>query len=135
MNRIAPLIQKMIAYNHGDAKRISHALKVHNYAKTIAILEKVNEYDLFNLESAAILHDIGINVCEQKYNACNTRIRSNNTSGVTGVSKHKQTNKWRAYIEYNQKYIHLGLFNTKEEAIKARKEAELKYFGEYRYQG
>ena len=54
MNRIAPLIQKMIAYNHGDAKRISHALKVHNYAKTIAILEKVNEYDLFNLESAAI---------------------------------------------------------------------------------
>ena len=40
MNRIAPLIQKMIAYNHGDAKRISHALKVHNYAKTIAILEK-----------------------------------------------------------------------------------------------
>ena len=44
----------MIAYNHGDAKRISHALKVHNYAKTIAILEKVNEYDLFNLESAAI---------------------------------------------------------------------------------
>ena len=25
--------------------------------------------------------------------------------------------------------------NTKEEAIKARKEAELKYFGKYRYQG
>ena len=47
MNKIAPLIQKMIAYNHGDAKRISHALKVHKYAKTIAILEKVNEYDLF----------------------------------------------------------------------------------------
>lgn len=39
------------------------------------------------------------------------------TKYVTGVSKHKQTNKWRAYIEYNQKYIHLGLFNTKEEAI------------------
>ena len=66
MNRIAPLIQKMIAYNHGDAKRISHALKVHNYAKTIAILEKVNEYDLFNLESAAILHDIGIKVYRKK---------------------------------------------------------------------
>ena len=67
MNKIAPLIQKMIKYNHGNAKRISHALKVHNYAKTIAILEKVNEYDLFNLESAAILHDIGIKVCEKKY--------------------------------------------------------------------
>lgn len=75
MNRIAPLIQKMIAYNHGDAKRISHALKVHNYAKTIAILEKVNEYDLFNLESAAILHDIGIKVCEKKYNSTEGKLQ------------------------------------------------------------
>ena len=75
MNKIAPLIQKMIAYNHGDAKRISHALKVHNYAKTIAILEKVNEYDLFNLESAAILHDIGIKVCEKKYNSTEGKLQ------------------------------------------------------------
>ena len=43
MNRIAPLIQKMIAYNHGDAKRIIHALKVHNYAKTIDISEVFND--------------------------------------------------------------------------------------------
>ena len=75
MNKIAPLIQKMIAYNHGDAKRISHALKVHNYTKTIAILEKVNEYDLFNLESAAILHDIGIKVCEKKYNSTEGKLQ------------------------------------------------------------
>lgn len=58
MNKIAPLIQKMIAYNHGDAKRISHALKVHNYTKTIAILEKVNEYDLFNLENVLLFYMI-----------------------------------------------------------------------------
>ena len=75
MNKIAPLIQKMIAYNHGDAKRINHALKVHNYTKTIAILEKVNEYDLFNLESAAILHDIGIKVCEKKYNSTEGKLQ------------------------------------------------------------
>ena len=75
MNKIAPLIQKMIKYNHGNAKRISHALKVHNYAKTIAILEKVNEYDLFNLESAAILHDIGIRVSEEKYGFQNGKLQ------------------------------------------------------------
>ena len=75
MNKIAPLIQKMIKYNHGNAKRINHALKVHNYAKTIAILEKVNEYDLFNLESAAILHDIGIKVCEKKYNSTEGKLQ------------------------------------------------------------
>ena len=75
MNKIAPLIQKMIKYNHGNAKRINHALKVHNYAKTIAILEKVNEYDLFILESAAILHDIGIKVCEKKYNSTEGKLQ------------------------------------------------------------
>jgi uncharacterized protein len=75
MNKIALLIQELIKYNHGDKKRISHALKVHSYAKTIAILEKVNEYDLFNLESAAILHDIGIKVCEEKYNSANGKLQ------------------------------------------------------------
>jgi len=75
MNKITLLIQELIKYNHGDKKRISHALKVHSYAKTIAILEKVNEYDLFNLESAAILHDIGIKVCEEKYNSANGKLQ------------------------------------------------------------
>ena len=75
MNKIALLIQELIKYNHGDKKRIGHALKVHSYAKTIAILEKVNEYDLFNLESAAILHDIGIKVCEEKYNSANGKLQ------------------------------------------------------------
>lgn len=40
-------------------------------------------------------------------------------------------NKWRAYITVNKKQISLGLFNKKEDAIKARKEGELKYFGEF----
>ena len=31
------------------------------------------------------------------------------------------------------KQIHLGTFKNKEDAIKARKEAEMKYFGEHRY--
>ena len=75
MNKIALLIQELIKYNHGDKKRIGHALKVHSYAKTIAILETVNEYDLFNLESAAILHDIGIKVCEEKYNSANGKLQ------------------------------------------------------------
>ena len=75
MNKIALLTKEMIKYNHGDKKRINHALKVHSYAKTIASLEKINEYDLFNLESAAILHDIGIKVCEEKYGSSNGKLQ------------------------------------------------------------
>jgi uncharacterized protein len=75
MNKIVLLTKEMIKYNHGDKKRINHALKVHSYAKTIASLEKINEYDLFNLESAAILHDIGIKVCEEKYDSSNGKLQ------------------------------------------------------------
>jgi hypothetical protein len=32
---------------------------------------------------------------------------------------------------YKKKHIHLGYFETVEEALKARKEAEKKYFGEF----
>ena len=57
-----------------------------------------------------------------------------NTSGYKGVSflpkkpgKQKH-DKWRAYIFFQGKQINLGRFDTKEEAIAARLEAEEKYF-------
>jgi len=54
----------------------------------------------------------------------------NNNSGFTGVCIHKTTNQWRAYVTVNYKSIHLGLFDNIEDAILARKNAEIKYFGE-----
>ena len=63
----------------------------------------------------------------------NHKIFSNNTSGCSGVSLRKETNKWRAYININNKRIYLGSFSTKDEAIEARKQAELKYYGEYSF--
>ena len=56
-----------------------------------------------------------------------------NTSGVTGVSWYKQTGQWRAYIYINKKFNSLGLFNKFEDAVKARKSAEQKYYGEFSY--
>lgn len=49
-----------------------------------------------------------------------------------GVHYLKRNKKWRAYITYNGKWIHLGVYDTEEEAINARIEAEKKYFKEYR---
>lgn len=63
--------------------------------------------------------------------AINKGIKSNNTSGKVGVSWSKDFNKWEAYITVNKKRLHLGLFDTFDEAVKVRKEAEDKYFGEY----
>lgn len=44
-----------------------------------------------------------------------------------GISWFKLRKKYRARIKINGKEIHLGLFNTIAEAVKARKEAEVKY--------
>ncbi len=58
-------------------------------------------------------------------NGKNTSMRSDNTSGVVGVSWHKQT--WRARIEINGKRKHLGCFINIKDAIEARKAANIKY--------
>lgn len=73
-----------------------------------------------------------LRICNKQQNAFNMKIPNTNRSGIKGVGFHKHTNKWRARIVVNDKEIYLGIFNTIEEATKARKEAELKYFGEYR---
>lgn len=72
-----------------------------------------------------------LRICEHKYNGKNLSLKSNNTSGTPGVWYFKRTNQWIAEIKVNYIKIHLGYFQTKEEAIAARKEAENKYFGEY----
>lgn len=59
----------------------------------------------------------------------NTKIKNSNTSGKTGVSFHSAQNKWQAYICVNNEQIYLGIYDSKEQAIKFREEAELKYFG------
>lgn len=67
----AELIKAMTAYDKGDVPRIQHFIKVHDFAVTIARLEGVDERTVFILETAAILHDIGIHVSEEKYGNCN----------------------------------------------------------------
>ena len=67
------------------------------------------------------------------YNNMNKRIQKNNKSGCTGVSWHLRDKIWEARISVNNKLIYLGRFNDLNEAIKCRKEAENKYFGEYSY--
>ena len=59
----------------------------------------------------------------------NQRKSTNNTSGRTGVSWNKQKLKWDAYIMKDRKKINLGRFEKKEDAILAREQGELKYYG------
>ena len=60
-------------------------------------------------------------------NAKNQSQKINNTSGVTGVVWDKSRQKWIAQIMANKRYINLGRFSSFEEAVLARKEAEITY--------
>ncbi len=69
--QLAKLMQAMVRYDRGDARRIQHFVKVYDFAATIGALENLDEETLFVLEAAAILHDIGIHKAEEKYGNCN----------------------------------------------------------------
>jgi len=60
-------------------------------------------------------------------NCVNRSKRKDNTSGVAGVSWHKNTEKWQAEIVIDGKRKHLGYYDDKFDAIYARKAAENKY--------
>jgi predicted HD phosphohydrolase len=68
-NLINSISLNMIAYFGNDVRRINHALKVYSFAKFIANKETSSYDSLFIVEAAALLHDIGIKISEQKYNS------------------------------------------------------------------
>ena len=73
-----------------------------------------------------------LRICSTRQNTMNQGISKNNTSGITGIGWDKSSNKWIAYIKVNYRQITLGRFTNLDDAIQARMDAEIEYFGEYR---
>lgn len=71
-----------------------------------------------------------LRIVSRSQNQMNSIQRKNKT-GAKGVSKNGK--RWVASIQINKKRIYLGIFKNFDDAVKARKEAEEKYFGEYAY--
>lgn len=129
-----PVIGKM--WNDRHAGREIGTI-VHKGGKEVKVvrLDKETYYhdDLlrFYLQSAppekpkekAEVNSEGHPVCQVK------RMYKNNTSGVAGVSRGHAEGTWKAYIWVSPKLVHLGTFNVFEEAVAARKSAEVKYRG------
>lgn len=66
-------------------------------------------------------------------NNINVKLRTDSSSGVTGVNWNKESNQWVVRISVNNKRIYLGRYNNFDDAVEARKQAEEKYFGEWSY--
>lgn len=72
-----------------------------------------------------------IRFCSRSQNAMNRKIQKNNTSLVPGVWFKKKNKSWEVGIKINRKYVYLGLFKEKKEAIRVRLQAVRKYFGDF----
>ena len=68
-----------------------------------------------------------LRLVSHKENGRNQKIRTTNTSGMTGVYLDKKKNKWRAQIMIDGKCLYLGIYYNKSDAITAREEANKKY--------
>lgn len=64
-------------------------------------------------------------------NIANSKRRSDNTSGRKGVSWHRKSKKWVAWICVDGKSIYLGIFAKLDDAAQAYGEAAEKHFGEF----
>lgn len=58
-------------------------------------------------------------------NLRNTKIYSSNKTGINGVRKRKNENKWIAHIGHNNKRIYIGKYKDLSDAIFAREIAEM----------
>lgn len=84
------------------------------YGERNTSIDRLNvdgNYELSNVKWAT--------VSEQ---SINKRKQSNNTSGFAGITS--RDGKWVARINFKGECKYLGRFDTKEEAVKARKQAE-----------
>jgi Holliday junction resolvase len=69
--------------------------------------------------------------CNSSENAMNSSKSRRNTSGTTGVWYNKRDDNWVAEIFVNGKKHILGRSKNKDDAIRLRLNAEIKYFGKF----
>ena len=72
-----------------------------------------------------------LRVASTSQNQANRIILSNNTSGFKGVSWHKTSGKWSAYIGFQGKQYHLGVFSDIKDAARAYNTAAEGFYNEF----
>lgn len=108
--------QRHIIYMHREIMNNPHGLQVDH------INHDTLDNRLENLRLATVSE-----------NQCNRRLQGNNTSGYKGVSWNKEKGKWRSYISINKVQIHLGFYDSVDDAYNEYKKASKKYHGSFSF--
>ena len=133
------LIKKYFWFvNNNDYVKASYLADGTKLDKTIRMHILVKNSDPEKYDVDHINHKItdnrkeNLRVVLHNENLMNTKLYSNNTTGVKGVYWDKNRKKWMVCITAYKHTYHLGRFDNFDDAVRVRKEAELKYHGEYR---
>ncbi len=110
-------------YRYGEKSR-SYLHREITAAKSAEVVDHINGNKRDNRRS-------NVRVCAQADNTYNKKINSRNKTGVTGVRWDNQRLKWAVQISHNNKTMSLGRFDDFDSAVNARRNAEIKYHGEY----
>lgn len=113
--------------NGSNIYKLMHVLMMELAGYTLSKTDEVdhingkpNDNRMFNLR-----------ITNHMNNMKNEKIYKNNTSGHKGVYYSTYEQKWKATIDCDKKTYSLGSFDTKNDAIQARENAEIKFHKEY----
>jgi hypothetical protein len=98
---------------------------LHNLIMNSKGIDHINGNPLDNKKS-------NLRLATPSQNNMNNNLSKANTTGYKGIEYIKKLKKWKVKIDINKKRIFLGYFKKIKDAIKVRKNAEIKYFEEYR---
>lgn len=125
------------SYHKGYAttkdKQTRKEIGMHNLIMNIQSKDVYVDHIIHDAERGLDNRKNNLRIVNPTQNVQNSKKSKRNTSGTKGVNWDKSRNKWRVRISVNGERIELGWFDDKEQAVKIRKEAEEKYFGEYNY--
>ena len=121
------LVKSIKWYLHSDGYARNRKIgSMHRYIMNCPVnmvVDHINHNTLDNRRE-------NLRICTQQQNQMNMSLNNKNTSGYSGVDK-LPSGKWRSRIHINNKEKHLGVFDTYEDAIAARQQAEIDYFGDF----